>query len=270
MIEVALRHDHHRHPVRHRDPDVPGAAGAREERGGSGRRSHDHDRLRSRMPPSRKTGRPVACFGGQSPAGRGRRDRGSGLAEDAFDGDDMQPVTGPGDTTPGRYLYREAPDHATPAGIRSSCSARTPSRSSSRDESHHSGLSEVAHDALAHLIVAVYGLLFGSFINAWAWRLAHEESIAKGRSHCTSCGAPIRARDNVPVVSWLLLRGRCRDCERAHQLALPGGRGRHGGAVRRRSPPTTACPGSSSRISSSSASWCWSARWTWTSRSSRT
>ena len=62
------------------------------------------------------------------------------------------------------------------------------------------------------VIVAVYGLLFGSFINAWAWRLAHEESIAQGRSHCTSCGAPIHARDNVPVVSWLLLRGRCRDC----------------------------------------------------------
>lgn len=66
--------------------------------------------------------------------------------------------------------------------------------------------------ALIILIALVYGLLFGSFLNAWAWRLAHEESIAKGRSHCTSCGAPIRARDNIPVVSWLLLRGRCRDC----------------------------------------------------------
>ncbi|HJW75657.1 MAG TPA: A24 family peptidase [Thermoleophilia bacterium] len=61
-------------------------------------------------------------------------------------------------------------------------------------------------------VAAVYGLLFGSFLNAWAWRLAHDESIGKGRSHCTSCGAPIRARDNIPVVSWLLLRGHCRDC----------------------------------------------------------
>jgi leader peptidase (prepilin peptidase)/N-methyltransferase len=66
--------------------------------------------------------------------------------------------------------------------------------------------------ALLIIIALVYGLLFGSFINAWAWRLANEESISKGRSHCTSCGAPIRARDNIPVLSWLLLRGRCRDC----------------------------------------------------------
>jgi leader peptidase (prepilin peptidase) / N-methyltransferase len=77
--------------------------------------------------------------------------------------------------------------------------------------------------ALLIVITLVYGLLFGSFINAWAWRLAHEESIAKGRSHCTSCGAPIRARDNVPVVSWLLLRGRCRDCDAPISWRYPVG-----------------------------------------------
>src|SRR5690606_21391603 len=62
------------------------------------------------------------------------------------------------------------------------------------------------------VISAVYGLLIGSFLNAWAWRLAHGESISRGRSHCPACGHQIRAYDNVPVVSWLLLRGRCRDC----------------------------------------------------------
>jgi leader peptidase (prepilin peptidase) / N-methyltransferase len=62
------------------------------------------------------------------------------------------------------------------------------------------------------VIVAVYGLLVGSFLNAWAWRLAHHESITKGRSHCPACGHQIRAYDNIPVLSWLLLRGRCRDC----------------------------------------------------------
>ena len=77
--------------------------------------------------------------------------------------------------------------------------------------------------ALLIVILLVYGLLFGSFINAWAWRLAHEESIAKGRSHCTSCGAPIRAYDNVPVVSWLLLRGRCRDCDEPISWRYPVG-----------------------------------------------
>jgi leader peptidase (prepilin peptidase)/N-methyltransferase len=66
--------------------------------------------------------------------------------------------------------------------------------------------------ALLVIIAAVYGLLIGSFLNAWAWRLAHHESITKGRSHCPSCGHQIRAYDNVPVLSWLLLRGRCRDC----------------------------------------------------------
>lgn len=62
------------------------------------------------------------------------------------------------------------------------------------------------------VIAAVYGLIIGSFLNAWAWRFAHGESISKGRSHCPACGRPVRAYDNVPVVSWLLLRGRCRDC----------------------------------------------------------
>lgn len=62
------------------------------------------------------------------------------------------------------------------------------------------------------LIAAVYGLLIGSFLNAWAWRLAHDEKISKGRSHCPQCGHQIRAYDNIPVMSWLVLRGRCRDC----------------------------------------------------------
>jgi len=66
--------------------------------------------------------------------------------------------------------------------------------------------------ALPLVIAAVYGLLIGSFLNAWAWRLAHGEKISRGRSHCPRCGHQIRALDNVPVLSWLLLRGRCRDC----------------------------------------------------------
>jgi leader peptidase (prepilin peptidase)/N-methyltransferase len=66
--------------------------------------------------------------------------------------------------------------------------------------------------ALLVVIALVYGLLIGSFLNAWAWRLAHDEKITKGRSHCPRCGAQIRAYDNIPVFSWLFLRGRCRDC----------------------------------------------------------
>ncbi len=77
--------------------------------------------------------------------------------------------------------------------------------------------------ALLVVIAAVYGLLIGSFLNAWAWRLAHGESIAKGRSHCPQCGHQIRAYDNIPVLSWLLLRGRCRDCGAAIGWRYPVG-----------------------------------------------
>ena len=56
------------------------------------------------------------------------------------------------------------------------------------------------------------GLIFGSFCNAWAWRLAHGESIARGRSHCAVCGHTLAARDLVPLVSYLILKGRCRYC----------------------------------------------------------
>src|SRR4051812_31811261 len=56
------------------------------------------------------------------------------------------------------------------------------------------------------------GLAFGSFLNVVAARLPQRRSVAKGRSECMTCQAPIAAYDNVPVVSWLLLRGRCRSC----------------------------------------------------------
>ena len=62
------------------------------------------------------------------------------------------------------------------------------------------------------VITALLGLVMGSFCNAWAWRLAHGESIAHGRSHCAVCGHPLAARDLVPLFSWLFLRGRCRYC----------------------------------------------------------
>ena len=58
----------------------------------------------------------------------------------------------------------------------------------------------------------VMGLLIGSFLNVVVWRVPRGESIVSPPSACPRCGHPIRSRDNVPVVSWLLLRGRCRDC----------------------------------------------------------
>jgi leader peptidase (prepilin peptidase) / N-methyltransferase len=61
-------------------------------------------------------------------------------------------------------------------------------------------------------LCAVLGLAIGSFLNVLIYRVPRKESIVSPRSACPSCGAPIRERDNIPVVSWLLLRGRCRDC----------------------------------------------------------
>ncbi|HEX7297691.1 MAG TPA: prepilin peptidase [Solirubrobacteraceae bacterium] len=66
--------------------------------------------------------------------------------------------------------------------------------------------------APAIVLAAVGGLLVGSFLNVVAWRLPRGESLVSPGSRCPGCGAPIRPYDNVPVLSWLLLRGRCRQC----------------------------------------------------------
>lgn len=66
--------------------------------------------------------------------------------------------------------------------------------------------------ALLAALCGVLGLIIGSFLNVVIWRVPRNESVVRPPSHCPGCGHPIRPRDNVPVVSWLLLRGRCRDC----------------------------------------------------------
>jgi leader peptidase (prepilin peptidase) / N-methyltransferase len=58
----------------------------------------------------------------------------------------------------------------------------------------------------------LFGAVFGSFLNVVAFRLPRRESVVKPRSRCTSCGTSIKPYDNVPILSWLVLRGRCRTC----------------------------------------------------------
>lgn len=58
----------------------------------------------------------------------------------------------------------------------------------------------------------VLGLLVGSFLNVAIARMPEDRSVVWPPSHCPSCGAGIRPRDNIPVVSWVLLGGKCRDC----------------------------------------------------------
>lgn len=64
----------------------------------------------------------------------------------------------------------------------------------------------------AAVIAFVAGTVLGSFITVLAHRLPRGEAWVGGRSRCPGCGAQISARDNIPVVSWLVLRGRCRNC----------------------------------------------------------
>ena len=61
-------------------------------------------------------------------------------------------------------------------------------------------------------LAGVAGLLIGSFLNVVIHRLPRGESLLRPASRCPECGAPVRPYDNVPVISWLLLRGRCRSC----------------------------------------------------------
>jgi hypothetical protein len=69
-----------------------------------------------------------------------------------------------------------------------------------------------AHQAVLTLLFLVFGGCVGSFLNVCVYRLPRGLSLLRPRSHCPRCRAPVRARDNVPVLGWLFLRGRCREC----------------------------------------------------------
>ena len=73
-------------------------------------------------------------------------------------------------------------------------------------------------------IAAVFlapGLALGSFLNVVAARVPLKRSVVKPRSACMSCGTELAWYDNVPVVSWALLRGRCRHCSAAIPARYP-------------------------------------------------
>jgi leader peptidase (prepilin peptidase)/N-methyltransferase len=74
---------------------------------------------------------------------------------------------------------------------------------------------------LRALIALPFGLAVGSFMTVAVHRLPKGESFVHPRSRCPACGAEISARDNVPVLSWLLLRGRCRRCGERISIVYP-------------------------------------------------
>lgn len=73
------------------------------------------------------------------------------------------------------------------------------------------------------LVIAagVLGGLVGSFLNVVVYRVPRGESVVSPASRCPSCSAPVSPRDNIPVVSWLVLRGRCRHCQAKISLRYP-------------------------------------------------
>jgi leader peptidase (prepilin peptidase) / N-methyltransferase len=66
--------------------------------------------------------------------------------------------------------------------------------------------------ALIVIASVVFGLVIGSFLNVVIHRVPAGESVVSPRSRCPECGTEISSRDNIPVVSWLVLRGKCRSC----------------------------------------------------------
>jgi len=70
-------------------------------------------------------------------------------------------------------------------------------------------------------LTAPFGLLIGSFLNVVAYRLPRGESLVKPGSHCTTCGEAVKPWHNVPVLSWLVLRGRCHGCDEKISARYP-------------------------------------------------
>ena len=75
--------------------------------------------------------------------------------------------------------------------------------------------------ALLIVAAALYGIAIGSFLNVVIYRIPAGKSIVRPSSACPSCGQPISARDNIPVLSWVVLRGKCRNCARPIAIRYP-------------------------------------------------
>ena len=73
----------------------------------------------------------------------------------------------------------------------------------------------------SYLVSLLVGLVIGSFLNVVIYRVPRHESLVRPGSHCPGCGASIRWFHNIPVASWLALRGRCRDCNTRISVRYP-------------------------------------------------
>ena len=79
---------------------------------------------------------------------------------------------------------------------------------------------DVAEPVLA-VFAGVWGAMLGSFLNVCVWRLPRDESVIRPASHCPGCGKPIAWYDNIPLLSWVFLRARCRHCGAPISMQYP-------------------------------------------------
>jgi len=81
------------------------------------------------------------------------------------------------------------------------------------------------HDPVLMVFLSLWliavGACIGSFLNVFVYRLPLRKSLVHPPSHCPACGHPIRWYDNVPVIGWLKLRGKCRDCQSPISVRYP-------------------------------------------------
>ena len=74
---------------------------------------------------------------------------------------------------------------------------------------------------LIAVAIFMFGLAIGSFANVCIYRLPKKESVVFPVSHCTACSTPVRPFDNIPVISYLILGGKCKDCKESISVIYP-------------------------------------------------
>ena len=79
----------------------------------------------------------------------------------------------------------------------------------------------MAPELVLAIIAAMFGAIIGSFLNVCVYRLPRDESVVRPRSRCPKCGTLVAWYDNIPVASWLALRGKCRTCRNPISIQYP-------------------------------------------------
>lgn len=77
------------------------------------------------------------------------------------------------------------------------------------------------NEYIIYIIVCLYGIVIGSFLNVCIYRIPEKTSIVVGRSHCMSCNKPIKWYDLIPILSFLFLMGKCRNCKTKISIQYP-------------------------------------------------